>query len=215
MNLVLPRPLVIFNDPPFDLTEEVAQQFNRVLRSVNMPAEATGTEPRRPPRAAGRRPPGRAAAAARRRRRSGAERTGGGLGGGSTLFRQCRPAAPGRSRRRGRGQLRRATRSGASPASRRCRRPGPDDVSFLDNRKYLPALKATRAGAVVLAAGAWRRRCRRGRIAIVAPAPYLGFARVAALFHPAPRPVPGMPPDRGGRRRRRRSARAARSAPMR
>ncbi len=48
VNLVLPRPLVIFNDPPFDLTEEVAQQFNKVLRSVNMPAEATGTEPAAP-----------------------------------------------------------------------------------------------------------------------------------------------------------------------
>ena len=42
VNLVLPRPLVIFNDPPFDLTEEVAAQFNRVLRSVTMPAESTG-----------------------------------------------------------------------------------------------------------------------------------------------------------------------------
>ncbi|SDB45108.1 OmpH family outer membrane protein [Belnapia rosea] len=44
VNLVLPRPLVIFNDPPFDLTEEVAQQFNRVLRSVTMPPEATSGE---------------------------------------------------------------------------------------------------------------------------------------------------------------------------
>ncbi|MBX6740990.1 MAG: OmpH family outer membrane protein, partial [Acetobacteraceae bacterium] len=32
VNMVLPRPLVIYNDPPFDLTEEVAQQFNKVLR---------------------------------------------------------------------------------------------------------------------------------------------------------------------------------------
>jgi Skp family chaperone for outer membrane proteins len=44
VNLVLPRPLVIFNDPPFDLTEEVATQFNKVLKSVNMPPEASGTE---------------------------------------------------------------------------------------------------------------------------------------------------------------------------
>ena len=44
VNLVLPRPLVIFNDPPFDLTDEVAQQFNKVLKSVNMPPESTGTE---------------------------------------------------------------------------------------------------------------------------------------------------------------------------
>ncbi len=40
VNLVLPRPLVIFNEPPFDLTEEVAQQFNRMLRSVSIPPEA-------------------------------------------------------------------------------------------------------------------------------------------------------------------------------
>lgn len=44
VNLVLPRPLVIFNDPPFDLTEEVATQFNKVLKSVNMPPESSGTE---------------------------------------------------------------------------------------------------------------------------------------------------------------------------
>lgn len=40
VNLVLPRPLVIFNDPPFDLTEEVAQQFNRMLRNVSIPPES-------------------------------------------------------------------------------------------------------------------------------------------------------------------------------
>jgi Skp family chaperone for outer membrane proteins len=45
VNLVLPRPLVIFNDPPFDLTEEVSQQFNRALRSVNMPPESNGAAP--------------------------------------------------------------------------------------------------------------------------------------------------------------------------
>lgn len=44
VNLVLPRPLVIFNEPPFDLTEEVAQQFNRQLRSVNMPPDSPGGE---------------------------------------------------------------------------------------------------------------------------------------------------------------------------
>ncbi|MDB5371894.1 MAG: lpxD, partial [Belnapia sp.] len=70
---------------------------------------------------------------------------------------------------------------------------GPEDVSFLDNRKYLPALKETRAGAVVLAA-AMAAQVPPGVLAIVAPAPYLGFARVAQLLHPAPRPVPGIHP---------------------
>jgi Skp family chaperone for outer membrane proteins len=40
VNLVVPRTLVIFNDAPFDLTAEVAQQFNRSLRSVTMPPDA-------------------------------------------------------------------------------------------------------------------------------------------------------------------------------
>ncbi|MBL6455069.1 UDP-3-O-(3-hydroxymyristoyl)glucosamine N-acyltransferase [Belnapia sp. T6] len=70
---------------------------------------------------------------------------------------------------------------------------GPDEVSFLDNRKYLPELAETRAGAVVLQpdlAG----QVPTGTLAIAAPAPYLGFARIAALFHPAPGPVPGIHP---------------------
>jgi len=45
VNLVLPRPLVIYNDPPFDLTEEVAQQFNKVLRNVTIPPESGGAQP--------------------------------------------------------------------------------------------------------------------------------------------------------------------------
>jgi Skp family chaperone for outer membrane proteins len=55
VNLVLPRPLVIFNEPPFDLTEEVSQQFNRMLRNVSMPAEpgaAPAAPAATPPRAA-------------------------------------------------------------------------------------------------------------------------------------------------------------------
>lgn len=70
---------------------------------------------------------------------------------------------------------------------------GPGDVSFLDNRKYLPALQQTRAGAVVLTA-AMAAQVPDGVLAIVAPAPYLGFARVAQLLHPPPRPVPGIHP---------------------
>ncbi|MBP0465516.1 OmpH family outer membrane protein [Roseomonas sp. PWR1] len=40
VNIVLPRPLVIFNEPPFDLTTEVAAQLNRMIPSVTLPAEA-------------------------------------------------------------------------------------------------------------------------------------------------------------------------------
>ncbi|MBY0338309.1 MAG: OmpH family outer membrane protein [Acetobacteraceae bacterium] len=42
VNIVLPRPLVIMNEPGFDLTEEVAQQFNRVLRTVTIAPESDG-----------------------------------------------------------------------------------------------------------------------------------------------------------------------------
>jgi Skp family chaperone for outer membrane proteins len=51
VNLVLPRPLVIFNDAPFDLTDEISQQVNRVLRNVSLPPE--GQAPAQPAAAAG------------------------------------------------------------------------------------------------------------------------------------------------------------------
>jgi Skp family chaperone for outer membrane proteins len=49
VNIVLPRPLVIMNEPAFDLTEEVGQQFNRTLRQVNIPADSDGSAPPAPP----------------------------------------------------------------------------------------------------------------------------------------------------------------------
>jgi Skp family chaperone for outer membrane proteins len=39
INMVLPRPLIIYNEPGFDITDEVSAQMNRVLRTVNLPAE--------------------------------------------------------------------------------------------------------------------------------------------------------------------------------
>ncbi|MXP63222.1 OmpH family outer membrane protein [Roseomonas sp. M0104] len=39
VNLVLPRPLVIYNEPPFDLSQEVSTQLNKVLKSVKVAAE--------------------------------------------------------------------------------------------------------------------------------------------------------------------------------
>ncbi|MBS7812520.1 OmpH family outer membrane protein [Roseococcus pinisoli] len=49
VNIVVPRPLVIMNEPAFDLTEEVAQQFNRTLRQVTIPPESDGSQPPTPP----------------------------------------------------------------------------------------------------------------------------------------------------------------------
>ena len=48
INLVLPRPLIIFNDPPFDMTEDVAVQLNRMISSVNLPPDPSAAPPPRP-----------------------------------------------------------------------------------------------------------------------------------------------------------------------
>lgn len=51
INIVLPRPLVIYNDPPFDLTQEIAVELNRVLPRLSLPAEAGETPAPAQPRA--------------------------------------------------------------------------------------------------------------------------------------------------------------------
>lgn len=71
---------------------------------------------------------------------------------------------------------------------------GPDAVSFLDNKKYLPQLAETRAGAVILHPDL-ADRVPEGVVAITTPEPYLGWARVAALFHPVPPVRPGVHPS--------------------
>jgi UDP-3-O-[3-hydroxymyristoyl] glucosamine N-acyltransferase len=71
---------------------------------------------------------------------------------------------------------------------------GPNEVSFLDNRRYASALDQTLAGAVIvhpdLAA-----RVPKATAAILTTEPYAGWARVAALFHPAPPVSPGIHPS--------------------
>jgi UDP-3-O-[3-hydroxymyristoyl] glucosamine N-acyltransferase len=71
---------------------------------------------------------------------------------------------------------------------------GPDDISFLDNKRYAPLLEQTRAGAVIVAP-AMRPRVPPDCVALVTPEPYVGWARVAALFHPEPPPNPGIHPS--------------------
>ena len=68
-----------------------------------------------------------------------------------------------------------------------------DQVSFLDNRKYVPALEATRAGAVILHP-AMASSVPNGAIAITTEQPYVAWARVAALFYPEPPVTPGIHP---------------------
>ncbi len=70
----------------------------------------------------------------------------------------------------------------------------PAHVSFLDNRRYLDALAATRAGAVIVHPD-HAARVPPGCAAIVTAEPYLGWARAAALFHPPPPPRPGVHPS--------------------
>jgi len=71
---------------------------------------------------------------------------------------------------------------------------GRDEVSFLDTKKYLPALAATEAGAVIVHPDL-AEKVPDGCVAIVAEQPYEAWARVAALFHPPPPPVPGIHPS--------------------
>ena len=57
----------------------------------------------------------------------------------------------------------------------------PDDVSFLDNRKYLDALAGTRAGAVIVHPDL-ADRVPAASVAIPCAQPYVSWARVAALL---------------------------------
>ncbi len=68
---------------------------------------------------------------------------------------------------------------------------GPQHVSFLDNRRYLDALRATRAGAVIVRPDLVSM-VPDGVAAIACEDPYVGWARVAGLFHPLPSAHPGI-----------------------
>lgn len=68
---------------------------------------------------------------------------------------------------------------------------GPDDVSFLDNKRYAPLLAETKAGAVILHPD-FTAKVPAGCIALATPEPYVGWARVSALFFPFPEPRAGV-----------------------
>ncbi len=71
---------------------------------------------------------------------------------------------------------------------------GPTQVSFLDNRQYAPLLAETHAGAVIVHPD-FAARVPSGTAALVTLEPYLGWARVAALFYPVPPVQPGIHPS--------------------
>jgi UDP-3-O-[3-hydroxymyristoyl] glucosamine N-acyltransferase len=69
---------------------------------------------------------------------------------------------------------------------------GPGQLSFLSNSKYAAQLAATRAGVVVLAV---EHLAACPTAALVAPDPYVAYARIAALFAPVPLAPPGIHPS--------------------
>jgi len=62
---------------------------------------------------------------------------------------------------------------------------GPDHVSFLDNRKYTEAFRASKAGACIVAPDVVDL-APDGMCLLVSPEPYHAYARVASLFYPMP-----------------------------
>jgi UDP-3-O-[3-hydroxymyristoyl] glucosamine N-acyltransferase len=68
------------------------------------------------------------------------------------------------------------------------------DVSFLDNRKYLAALKETRAGAVIVNPDL-ADQVPTSAVPILTTDVYAAWARVATLFHPPPPTMPGVHPS--------------------
>ena len=68
---------------------------------------------------------------------------------------------------------------------------GPDEISFLDNRKYVGAFRSTGAGAVVVASGDVQH-APDGVALLVSRTPYRSFALISQAFYP-------KPPIKGGR----------------
>jgi UDP-3-O-[3-hydroxymyristoyl] glucosamine N-acyltransferase len=66
----------------------------------------------------------------------------------------------------------------------------PGDLTFLANPRYRPAIRKTRASAIVVAKGAGEMPLASLR----APDPYYAFARAIEIFHPAPHFAPGIHP---------------------
>ncbi|MFM8991508.1 MAG: UDP-3-O-(3-hydroxymyristoyl)glucosamine N-acyltransferase [Alphaproteobacteria bacterium] len=70
---------------------------------------------------------------------------------------------------------------------------GPSDISFLENRRYIPAFRASRAGACIVHPR-FAERAPGGMALVLCEEPYRGYARVAAALHPEPTEPPGIHP---------------------
>ena len=71
---------------------------------------------------------------------------------------------------------------------------GPTEVSFLDNRKFVKALAASKAGAV-LVRPEFADKVPAGCVAILCEQPHASWARVASLFFPIPPAKAGIHPS--------------------
>ncbi len=69
-----------------------------------------------------------------------------------------------------------------------------DDVSFLENRKYLSSFAASRAGACIARPDV-ADRAPQGMALLLTPTPYKAYARVARAFYPEPAPRAGADPS--------------------
>jgi UDP-3-O-[3-hydroxymyristoyl] glucosamine N-acyltransferase len=69
----------------------------------------------------------------------------------------------------------------------------PDQLSFLDNPKYVDALRQTRAGAAFVHPDR-ADAAPPGLTVLLTPAPYRAYALAAQAFYPDPPPVPGIAP---------------------
>lgn len=68
---------------------------------------------------------------------------------------------------------------------------GPNQITFLANKKYAPKVKDTRAGAILV-----NEPVRGLPVAsLVSANPYLDFARALEFFYTPPRPAPGVHPS--------------------
>lgn len=71
---------------------------------------------------------------------------------------------------------------------------GPEQISFLDNRKYADQFRATKAG-VCLVSPDMAGEAPAGTIPLIAADPYRAYAIVAAAFYPRPKSAAGIHPS--------------------
>lgn len=70
---------------------------------------------------------------------------------------------------------------------------GDDDITFLDNRKYLAAFQASQAGAAIVHPDL-ADRAPTGMALLLSKDPYRAYAKVAQAFYPRPKAEPWVAP---------------------